>query len=92
MELKFIVVCYLDQASNLVTVISKSSFLITVMWQMLLVSKNVFNILSMSKMAAIRMHIKVYRLQAESSCKWRLLSGKIVVKFVLEQEHNSSLS
>ena len=61
------------------------------MWQMLLVSKEVFSLISMSKMAAIRMDIKVYRLQAQSSCKWRLLPGKIVVKFVLEQEHNSSL-
>ena len=33
----------------------------TVMWQMLSVSKEAFSLLSMSKMAAIGMDIKVYR-------------------------------
>ena len=55
----------------------------TVMWQTLLVSKEAFSLLSTSKMAAVGMDIK-----AQSSSKWRLLSLKIVIKFVLEQEHN----
>ena len=52
----------------------------TVMWQMLSVSKEAPSLLSMSKMAAVGMDIKVYRhSQAQNGVQ-------IVIKFVLEQE------
>ena len=48
----------------------------TIMMQTLSVSKEAFNLLSTSKIAAIGMNIRV---QAQSSSKWRLPSGEIVI-------------
>ena len=74
---------YLDTVSKLPIVISTVEFSwMTVMWQTLSVSKEAFSLLSTSKMAAVGMDIKVYRHS-------QVLSGELVIKFVLEQEHNS---
>ena len=52
----------------------------TVMWQTLSVSKEALSLLSMTKMAAVGMDIKVYRhSQAQNGVQ-------IVIKFVLKQE------
>ena len=61
----------------------------TVMWQALSISKEAFHFLSMAKMIAVGMDAK--NTEALSTAKWRLLSGEVVIKFVLEQKHNSFL-
>ena len=74
-------VYYLYTASKLAIVIRVSWM--TVMWQMLSVSKEAFSLLSTSKMPAVGMDIKVYR--HSQALNGELLSGEIVIKLVLEQ-------
>ena len=54
-----------------------------------LFSKEVFSLLSMSKMAAVGMDIKVYRYS--QALNGGFFSGEIVIKLVLEQDLNICL-
>ena len=60
------------------------------MWQMLLVSKVLFNFLSMATITAVGMDTEIYwHVQALNGGFFQM---KVVIKYVPEQEHNSSLS
>ena len=56
---------------------------------MLSISKEAFNLLSTAKIAAVGMDTK--KIPTQPNPKWRLPSGEVVIKLVLEQEHTSSL-